>query len=445
MKSVFISHSSSDKAVADMIVESLENEGIAAWIAPRDIPGGSDYGASIMRGLRECEVFVLVFSKKSNKSDGVIREVQLAFNEKKAIIPFRIENVPVGDSLAFYLSGLHWIDAGQKSKNVDVLLKDVKGILQSLGKEMKEPPLTPMRSRAPAPATCHTNPISKRLPLLVAACALLLIVAGVPIFMNANRVLEMDLASDAGLLPPKSDAGTQLAPPATTPTPTPTLNPVQAQADVSVGEIIQFGGFDWRVLDLQDNQALIITDRVIDQRMYHHSIEHVTWETSEIRHWLNGEFFASFSPQDQARIAETYVINNNNPWDFLDMGFYANTPGGSNTTDRVFLLSIYEVLRYFGDSGLVAHGATMNTDKREASTLEGIMWWGIYDQYSQARSAVYLDGSASWWLLRSPGRFPIFAVIICLVGNLYVSGDFVYWHGGAGSGIRPALWLNLES
>ena len=53
MKSVFVSHSSKDKAVAGMIVESLENEGISAWIAPRDIPGGSDYGASIMKGLRE--------------------------------------------------------------------------------------------------------------------------------------------------------------------------------------------------------------------------------------------------------------------------------------------------------------------------------------------------------------------------------------------------------
>ena len=37
MKSVFISHSSKDKAIADLIVHSLEQEAISVWIAPRDI------------------------------------------------------------------------------------------------------------------------------------------------------------------------------------------------------------------------------------------------------------------------------------------------------------------------------------------------------------------------------------------------------------------------
>jgi len=74
MKSVFVSHSSKDKAIADVIVYSLEQEGISVWIAPRDIPGGTDYGASIMRGLRESDVLVLVFSKASNESDAVIRD-----------------------------------------------------------------------------------------------------------------------------------------------------------------------------------------------------------------------------------------------------------------------------------------------------------------------------------------------------------------------------------
>jgi len=41
MKSVFISHSSKDKAIADVIVYSLEQEGISVWIAPRDIPDGT--------------------------------------------------------------------------------------------------------------------------------------------------------------------------------------------------------------------------------------------------------------------------------------------------------------------------------------------------------------------------------------------------------------------
>ena len=152
MKSVFISHSSKDKAIADVIVYSLEQEGISVWIAPRDIPGGSNYGASIAKGLKECEVLVLVFSKTSNESDAVFREVQIAFEQKKAIIPFRIDDVQVSNDLSFYLSGLHWIDGVQKRKNVDILLKDVKGILQNLRREFQEMPPRPVSAYTYAPA-----------------------------------------------------------------------------------------------------------------------------------------------------------------------------------------------------------------------------------------------------------------------------------------------------
>ena len=204
--------------------------------------------------------------------------------------------------------------------------------------------------------------------------------------------------------------------PAPDPSPDPAPAPVAVEeepaialANVSVGDVIEFCNYDWRVLDVQGNQALIITDRVIDHRWYHHTFEAVTWETSEIRQWLNGEFFASFSPANQARIVETYVINNDNPWDFG----WGYTPGGNNTTDRVFLLSIDELLRYFGDSGLVELGR----DAEERTGIDwsiphGIEWWGIHDQYSGARVAEDLGGSASWWWLRSPGRNPDLAAIV---------------------------------
>ena len=214
----------------------------------------------------------------------------------------------------------------------------------------------------------------------------------------------------------------------------------------AVGDIIQFGNYDWRVLEVQGNQALIITDRVIDFRMYHHTYVAVTWETSEIRQWLNGGFFASFSPQDQARIAQTYVVNNNNPWYFSGPPTfgYANTPGGNNTIDRIFLLSIDEVLRYFGDSGLVARGAAiMGVDARRAYAAHGLYGVGIYDQYNDARIAIDIGGSASWWWLRSPGHRPNSAANVLDDGYLNVAGRFVFWEG-VGDGVRPALWLYLD-
>ena len=398
MKSVFVSHSSSDKAVADMIVESLENEGISAWIAPRDIRGGSDYGASIRKGVRECEVLVLVFSKKSNESEAVIREVQLAFNEKKAIIPFRIEDVPVCDGMAFYLSGLQWVDAVQKNKNLDVLLKDVKVILLNLGKEIKESPPVPVYGRTLT--AYHPESFVRMKAVLATAFALLLIIAGLFVFMNTTG--DTDLAVDIGphfpLYNSPDQHGTMsvdelsqeeelylLADDAY-----PTTIPEVAQ--VAIGDIIQFGRHDWRVLYVQGNQALVVKDYVVFFRWYHRSPLDVTWERSSMRSWLNGEFFYTrFSPEEQARIAETYVINDNNPWNFsISMG-WRNTPGGANTIDRIFLLSIDEVLRYFGDSGLVAEGAAMRCDERvyiEPQFPEwGIYLYGIHDEFSEARIA----------------------------------------------------------
>jgi hypothetical protein len=111
MKHTFISHSTKNKVTDDNIVKNLEDNGIPCWIAPRNITAGTNYGAAISSGIRDCEVFVLVFSEHSNASDAVFREVQLAFECRKPIIPVRINNVPISDDLKFFLSGIQWVSA----------------------------------------------------------------------------------------------------------------------------------------------------------------------------------------------------------------------------------------------------------------------------------------------------------------------------------------------
>ena len=225
--------------------------------------------------------------------------------------------------------------------------------------------------------------------------------------------------------------------------------PFEEVQPITVGEIIRFGDYDWRVLDVQGNQALLLTEYVLFDHWYHHTFEEVTWETSDIRRYLNNEFFNRFSPQDRARIAQTYVINSNNPWDWSDWGWHVSTPGGRNTWDRVFLLSIDEVQRSFGDSGLVARGATMGANARAANEPAWPEWsiygWGIMDQFSEARIARDLQGTASRWWLRSPGFAPIIAADVFHDGRLDMAGYNVFREGGIGGGVRPALWLYLDN
>ena len=157
MKSVFISHSSKDAVVACSVVSCLEREGISVWIAPRDIPAGSNYGASIVRGIRESAILVLIFTKKSNESPAVFREVQKAFEDKKVIIPLRIENVPVSDDLSFYLSGLHWLDAVHKQKNVEKLVRSIKQVLQNKGTEVHIAPQLSQISETAQPSKTQSQ------------------------------------------------------------------------------------------------------------------------------------------------------------------------------------------------------------------------------------------------------------------------------------------------
>ena len=43
---------------------------------------------------------------------------------------------------------------------------------------------------------------------------------------------------------------------------------------MQIGDKIRFGRYDWRVLDIQNDMALIITDEIIEQRVYHDAYDH---------------------------------------------------------------------------------------------------------------------------------------------------------------------------
>ena len=206
----------------------------------------------------------------------------------------------------------------------------------------------------------------------------------------------------------------QMPAPEPIPAPEPTPVPVHAATGLRGGDNIMFSDYEWRVLDIQGDRALIITNRVIELS-YDLGSGFVTWEENGIRQWLNREFLGSFASQDRIRIAETYVINNDNPW--------FGTFGGNNTTDRIFLLSTEEVVLYFGDSGSLSN--------RPIGAVH------FDDEFSLARIALTEIGANSRWYLRSPGSNPSRVTFVCFGGSLRLDGHSYV------RGIRPALWLYL--
>ncbi|APZ98753.1 hypothetical protein BWQ93_09790 [Sphingopyxis sp. QXT-31] len=108
---VFISYSSKDRTIANMVCALLEERGHRCWIAPRDILPGTEWGEAIITGLKGAQVFVLVFSRHANTSPQILREVERAVHLGLPIIPFRIEDVVPERSLEYFMSVPHWLDA----------------------------------------------------------------------------------------------------------------------------------------------------------------------------------------------------------------------------------------------------------------------------------------------------------------------------------------------
>jgi len=229
-------------------------------------------------------------------------------------------------------------------------------------------------------------------------------------------------------------------------------------AQVAIGfKKISFGGRDWLALDERDGKALIMTETV-DCRRFHDSETEITWADCELRGYLNSEFYNSFSETEKARIIPTelppcYL----NPWhgpgggkarivQIREKAGKYQTDAGKYTEDRVFLLSIEELIRYTGDSGDMDKrvgwywdGKTWDPEKGESGMVfrDGFGQF-LFDQYNINRIGRNAKGEASWWRLRSPGYQYIFTVVVSPIGAIIFTGT-----PHTENGIRPAMWVKM--
>jgi hypothetical protein len=106
---VFISHASPDAHLAQDLVDKLERGGRACWIAPRDVRAGEDYRAEIVAALKSVSHVVALISEASNHSPHVLREIALAEQYGKRIVPIRVDDVEMRSELEYILQGVHWV------------------------------------------------------------------------------------------------------------------------------------------------------------------------------------------------------------------------------------------------------------------------------------------------------------------------------------------------
>lgn len=111
MYDCFISYSHKDAQIAVAIQNKLEQNGIKCWIDFRDAVPGVDYASSIVHAIKSSMVFVLVLSKNSSDSIHVLNEINSAANAGVTIIPFKVDDSDLNDSMEYYLGRTHWMDA----------------------------------------------------------------------------------------------------------------------------------------------------------------------------------------------------------------------------------------------------------------------------------------------------------------------------------------------
>jgi len=140
---VFISYSNKNIVIADAVCAKLEENKIRVWIAPRDVQPGKDFAAAIIHAIDHCQIFVLIWSEESNKSEHILNEINRAFSQNITVIPFRIDNVEPTESMEYYIGRTHWLDAMTPplEKHIKLLAET---ILTNLGRQVEIKPGIPL-------------------------------------------------------------------------------------------------------------------------------------------------------------------------------------------------------------------------------------------------------------------------------------------------------------
>ena len=196
----------------------------------------------------------------------------------------------------------------------------------------------------------------------------------------------------------------------------------------NIGDTIKFGTYEqdnntsngkekieWQIIAKDEDKVLVISKYALDAISYGNN---ATWEKCSLRNWLNNEFYnEAFSDEEHGMIAKEKVPAGKNP--------EYDTDPGNDTTDKVFLLSINEVNKYFSSD-----------EARKCVPTEYAIEKGAWtsDDYK-------VDGKATcWWWVRSPGDYSTHAASVSSVGVVRCSGNSV--HGDLHC-VRPALWIEI--
>ena len=174
---------------------------------------------------------------------------------------------------------------------------------------------------------------------------------------------------------------------------------------------------EWQVLEVRPERVLVLSRYVLDVQPYHNEQAIVCWDETvcTLRKWLSGEFMdAAFTPEEQEII---FAPDWEHRWrhEGMEGSVY-------EITDRVFLLSRGDILRYFPAA-------------EDAPQQRGLFCPGASAKFTPY--AAQMQQEPSWWL-RS---YPVYNARANIVSPIDSLGSSAI-DAANRLGVRPAMWLS---
>ena len=190
---VFISYSREDQHQVVRLVEYLRAQGIKVWMDETDIHGATIWTKEIVEAIRGCSLFILAISHHSTGSKNVVKELALASEREKIILPIYLEQCEIPGTMEYQLAGIQNIALYtlDKAKAYDFVHQTIRRL--GVGLQVDANPS--LAETGTSPSTGHGNSLGHMAPpraqgaaaRWLAAAAALFVLGMALIFMNKGK------------------------------------------------------------------------------------------------------------------------------------------------------------------------------------------------------------------------------------------------------------------
>jgi hypothetical protein len=118
---VFISYSTKDIEIVNFVKSMLAGAPLEVFVAEYNVAPGTPLSPAIVTAIKQCNLFILLWSQNSRASEWVPQEIGIAKSEGKQIIPAVLQpNLP----LPGFISDLKYLDVPKNPQGAFTWLRD---------------------------------------------------------------------------------------------------------------------------------------------------------------------------------------------------------------------------------------------------------------------------------------------------------------------------------